>query len=363
MWWGLSLFTPCCCYSQTDCGNGNQHCQASLPPAWQHQHQNSPFWTINHIPIPDQVCEVKERSSALIGQGEVTYSLMEPIRNLPQPTLWTEYEGRVVLQGTGGAAARVRGNGSWQGKITSCLPPHSSQLLLRRHLPDPHLQPGGSLQPLRLSAGHSSTRWGPQLHLFPEPAAPPSCPAVSPGFKLNTFVLPHTSMSHQVPGTIDSASPGSYPPQPPCFGRTLACSHILLRTAAHSLSQPLLPDPAPSHSASISLLCSKMLSGPILPKNLAPNFLAWHSETSPYDSPLLQPPCSVSPLHAPGKQHLALCPPGLHHMPPPSPLPGTLSPQHSALEPHAVEFFPTTLAFWSNPSSNTYLLHNLGQVH
>lgn len=71
------------------------------------------------------------------------------------------------------------------------------------------------------------------------------------------------------------------PTPAPLFWQDPGLPHILPRTAAHSASRPLLPDAVSSHLAGTSPLCSKMLRGPILPKSLAPDFSAWHSETSP----------------------------------------------------------------------------------
>lgn len=68
------------------------------------------------ILILDQGPEVKERSSALIGQGGVTCSPMEPMRSHPHPTWWAKYGGGVVLQGNGGAVTRLRGSWCLAGK-------------------------------------------------------------------------------------------------------------------------------------------------------------------------------------------------------------------------------------------------------
>lgn len=170
-------------------------------------------------------------------------------------------------------------------KPHSHLLQRSAKLLLCRHLLDPHLWPGGSLH-LRgpaLAIPLYSVRPRPRLHLFPEPAASPSCPAVSPGFKLNSFVLPHTSKSHQVRSTTDLASPKPHTATPPPF---LAPTYFSERLPVqpHSLCcwiQRLLAQPVPASSAQI------VLSGSILPTNLTSNFSAQHSKTSPYDSPLL----------------------------------------------------------------------------
>lgn len=198
-----------------------------------------------------------------------------------------------------------------------------------------------------------SVRPRPCLHLFPEPAASPGCPTVLPGFKLNSFVLlPHIFMSHRVLSSVESASPKLLPSTPPLFLQ----DHILLRTSqAHLASQPLPPDSVFSSSASISLLCSKTLSGPIFPKNVTPNISACHSETSPYDDPaflshaplqLLQPP-AISPVTT----TVWLCPPYWW--------------ESVFITLHIVTSYdatPTTLAIGSDPNANTYLPLNPEQV-
>lgn len=186
----------------------------------------------------------------------------------------------------------------------------SSELLLCRHLLDPHLWPRGSLHHRGpgLAIPLSSVRPRPRLQPVPEPAASPRCPAVSPGFKLNSFILPHTFMSHQVPSTADLASPKPHTATPPPF---LAPTYFSKRLPVqpHVLCcqiQRLLPQPVPASSVQAAL------SGSIFPKNLTSNFSAQHSKTSPYDSPLLRPSCSLLPYNysmLQANNHLTLLPP------------------------------------------------------
>lgn len=114
---------PCVLYSQAVCGNSSQKLQVSLPPAWQHQQQkSSPFWTRNHILIPELVPEVEERSGALIGQDRVTCSPTEPMKSHPHPTSWTESGEGVVLRENEGAVTR-RGSGYVAGKSSRASAP------------------------------------------------------------------------------------------------------------------------------------------------------------------------------------------------------------------------------------------------
>lgn len=177
----------------------------------------------------------------------------------------------------------------------------------------------------------------PRLQLVPEPAASPRCPAVSPGFKLNSFILPHTFMSRQVPSTADLASPKPHTATPPPF---LAPTYFSKRLPVqpHVLCcriQRLLPQPVPASSVQAAL------SGSIFPKNLTSNFSAQHSKTSPYDSPLLRPSCSLLPYNysmLQANNHLTVTP-SRHHLALPSPLPATCL--HCTL--------PCHLTRWNSP--------------
>lgn len=154
---------------------------------------------------------------ALIGQDRVTCSPTEPMRSHPHPTSWTDYGEGVVLRENEGAVTR-RGSSDVAGKSSRASAPTFFKAAAVRAPPEsPPLAWRLSLQSLRLSAGHASTSEAqPCLHLSAEPAASPSCPAVSSGFKLKSLVLLQTSMSQQVPSTIDSASPKPLPlPDPP----------------------------------------------------------------------------------------------------------------------------------------------------
>lgn len=215
----------------------------------------------------------------------------------------------------------------------------SSELLLCRHLLDPHLWPRGSLHHRGpgLAIPLSSVRPRPRLQPVPEPAASPRCPAVSPGFKLNSFILPHTFMSRQVPSTADLASPKPHTATPPPF---LAPTYFSKRLPVqpHVLCcqiQRLLPQPVPASSVQAAL------SGSIFPKNLTSNFSAPHSKTSPYDSPLLRPSCSLLPYNysmLQANNHLTVTP-SRHHLALPSPLPATCL--HCTL--------PCHLTRWNSP--------------
>lgn len=137
---------PCFLYSQAGCGNSSQKLQVSLPPAWHHQQQRSrPFWTRNHILIPELVPEVKERSRALTGQDRATCSPTEPNEKSPPPQPrglntgkeWSSEKTKVLLP--------EEGVGMRQGKAAERLLPLSSKLRLCGHRLTPHLWPGGSL--------------------------------------------------------------------------------------------------------------------------------------------------------------------------------------------------------------------------
>lgn len=135
--------------------------QASLPPAWQHQQQkSSPFWIRNHILIPKLVPEVKGRSRALIGQSRVTCSLTEPMRSHAHPASWTDYaecsskKMQVRYQkkrewAPGRENSRAMAPTLFKAAAVQA-PPESSPLAWRL-----------SLEPLRLTAGHSPTQRGP----------------------------------------------------------------------------------------------------------------------------------------------------------------------------------------------------------
>lgn len=129
-----------------------------------------------------------------------------------------------------------------------------------------------------------SVRPKPRLHLFPEPATSPGCSIASPGFKLNSFILSHI-MSHQVPSSVESASPKPLPPTSPLF----FCRTTYFSEPLPIWPQPLLPDSVSSSSASISLLCSKTLNDSILPKNVVRNISAWFPQR------LVQASCSMLP--------------------------------------------------------------------
>lgn len=139
--------------------------------------KSSPLWTLNHILIPDLVPEVRERSRALIGQGGAN-------EKSSPPSSWTDYEEWPSWE-VGGAAARVRGQGGGLagGKNYKAICSFVLQSRCRAAPPNASEWPGGSVLAIPPPAGAK-----PHLRPFPEPAAPPSCPAVSPGFKLHCFV-------------------------------------------------------------------------------------------------------------------------------------------------------------------------------
>lgn len=145
-------------------------------------------------------------------------------------------------------------------------------------------------------------------------------PHTPSGAKCYRFILPNAAPTHPTTPRIfffffcrTLASPTYFPERQLIEPHRLCC-----------WTQCLLTRPV---SASSAQKC------PILPKNLTPGFSAWDSETSPNDSPLLQPSCSVSlqPLHAPCKRHLTLPHSTHHHLALPSP--GT--PVSTALSPGA----------------------------
>ena len=146
---------------------------------------------------------------------------------------------------------------------------------------------------------------------------------------------------------------------PTCFSEPLGIWH-------HSLCcqiQPLPARPVPASSV-------QELSDTILPKNLTPDLSAWHSETSPLPIwlstlPAFLPAAARQLLQTPGKappHATPHSPPRHHHLARASLMPGTSV--STTLHPVTSlgGILPTTLALGSDPSSNTYQLHNSRQV-
>lgn len=155
--------------------------------------------------------------------------------------------------------------------------------------PNPRLRPEGSLQPPQLLAGHPSTPPPRETRTtrasFPRASSISRCSATSPAFRLNSLVLPHVSMWHQVPSSLESASPKPRPPTSPLFfaGPHTSRNHCPFGFTASAARFGVFGP------ASISLPRSKTLSGSILPKNVTPSFSAWLPHM------LAQPSCSVLP--------------------------------------------------------------------
>lgn len=144
------------------------------------------------------------------------------------------------------------------------LLPRPSKLLPCRHLPSAHLRREARLTTAsEVSAGHSSGQRGPAAPTpFPITSSTSQLPAVSPGFSLYSFALLHTSMSHQVPSTIDSASPPDLLLPTPFFLQDPGhLAHTSQNYGSCSLTA-LLPDPASSNSASISSTAHKCSVAP-----------------------------------------------------------------------------------------------------